>query len=70
MLARQQLLFGQPFGEVSGQCGSSDYSNFPRAFRKHVGMRPGPMASRPAGGHEPPRIAFRFFLDKSTMYRV
>lgn len=40
MLARQLILSGQPFGEVSEQCGFSDYSNFLRAFHKHVGMSP------------------------------
>ena len=40
MLARQLILSGQPFGEVSEQCGFFDYSNFLRAFRKHVGMSP------------------------------
>lgn len=40
MLARQLILSGQPFGEVSDRCGFSDYSNFLRIFRKHVGMSP------------------------------
>ena len=39
-LARQLILSGEPFGEISEQCGFSDYSNFLRIFHKHMGMSP------------------------------
>lgn len=40
VLARQMILSGAPLGEVSDQCGFTDYSNFLRVFRKHMGMSP------------------------------
>lgn len=40
ILARQLILDGRAFGDVSGQCGFSDYSNFLRVFHKQVGMSP------------------------------
>lgn len=41
MLAKQKLVTGTlPLGEVSGQCGFGDYSNFLRVFHKITGMAP------------------------------
>ena len=39
-LARQLILSGEPLGEISEMCGFTDYSNFLRIFRKHIGMSP------------------------------
>lgn len=40
MLARQQLLEGEPAGQVSRNCGFSDYTSFYRAFKSEYGISP------------------------------
>ena len=41
MLARHQLLAGEPAGKVGQNCGFSDYTGFYRAFKSEYGVSPG-----------------------------
>lgn len=41
LMARQQLLAGEPAGQVSRNCGFSDYTSFYRAFKSEYGISPG-----------------------------
>ena len=40
LLARQQLLSGEPAGQVSRSCGFADYTSFYRAFKSEYGVSP------------------------------
>ena len=41
LMARQLLSAGVPAGQVSSNCGFSDYTSFYRAFKAEYGINPG-----------------------------